>query len=256
MTCLHSRLMHSPNVCCLRHSVDMETTVKVEQPSAFKYFWQKGHRAFHGDGQHRDPHTSLKPASWGLALQPRPLAPNPLLKSSTNLCVSPSLSTKNARPSTLPSLRPDIGLQHSWLRHMALRLSPWSPGQEIGVPAQCQHSSLAGVLLEGFPVAFSCQHGTITAAQQSLAVTGGRSARGEAPIWLCCGGATFELSAPREANYYALCWESKSQRDCKGGMLPSGAFVFFFSRGHCFLSIWLSEVVLHFDHTRAILPLN
>lgn len=77
----------------------------------------------HSDGrlpQHRDPHTSPHAANWGLALQPRLLAPNPFSKSSTNLG-SPSLSPEYW-PYTHP-LRPHLGLQHSLLHHMVLKLS-------------------------------------------------------------------------------------------------------------------------------------
>jgi len=74
-------------------------------PSAFD---RKEYRALHSDGrplQPRGPHTSPQPSNWGLALQPRLLAPNPLPNSSANLSASLSRSC-NHRTSMPPPHTP------------------------------------------------------------------------------------------------------------------------------------------------------
>lgn len=130
--------------------------VKVEPdpppiPRHSQHVWQRGCRALHSDErplQCRSPHTSPQPANWGLALQLRPLAPD----------TAPSPVPHHCLPSTVPPSppsKPNVGLQHSSLRHMvpqALLVLPQA--REIRVPAQCQHSSMTGVLLQGFPVSF------------------------------------------------------------------------------------------------------
>lgn len=52
-----------------------------------------------------------------------------------------------------------------------------APGWEDRAAARCQHSSLTGVLLVGFPVVFHVSTPTITVARQSPAVTGGHKAK-------------------------------------------------------------------------------
>lgn len=111
-------------------------------------------RALHSDGrplQPRGPHTSPQPANWGLALQPRLLALSPLHhtslvpKSFTNLGGSP---LHLPPPTPASSIPPRVTCPSSQARPDA------APGRKIRVPARCQHSSLTGVLLEGFPVGF------------------------------------------------------------------------------------------------------
>lgn len=101
-----SEPLHQWASCCV-----LLPSVKAEHPSLLKCVWQKGRRALHSDGrppQHRGPHTSPQPANWGLAPQPRLLAPNPLPKSSPNLGGSPPLSSNPLSPSSdcRPSISP------------------------------------------------------------------------------------------------------------------------------------------------------
>lgn len=159
--------------------------------------WQKGNRALHSDGrplQRWGPHTSSQPASWGLALQPWLLPPNtphpsPRKKSSANLGGSLPLSS-NHQPSISP-LQTNISLQHSSLHHMALELGRCCPRLRDLSTSEVPTFQADGRFVGGISCGLSCQRGTITAAQQSLAVTGGYRARGVPPIiplWL--GGAT------------------------------------------------------------------
>ena len=178
---------------------------RQKHPSLLKCVWQKGCRALHGDRwplKHRGPHTSPQPANWGLALQPRLLAPNPLPKSSANLGGSPPLSSNHWPVPLPPSLRPSVGLQHSSVRHMALELRRCCPGPRDSSTSAVPTFQPGGCFVGGISCGLSCQRGTITAAQQSLAVTGGHSARGcpthhLALVWKC----HFELNA----HYKAIC---------------------------------------------------
>lgn len=146
--------------------------VEAQRPTLLlASLWQREHRALHSDWrplQHRGPHTS-HPANWGLALQPQLLAPNlPNPKSSTNLAVYPPLSSNQWHHASL--LWPTVGLQHSLQHHMALELSRFCPRRGIQVPALVPTFQLFVV---GISCGFLCQRGTITAVQQSVAVTDG-----------------------------------------------------------------------------------
>ncbi|KAI9516515.1 hypothetical protein NQZ68_016017 [Dissostichus eleginoides] len=103
-------------------------------PSAFD---RKEYRALHSDGrplQPRGPHTSPQPSNWGLALQPRLLAPNPLPNSSANLSASLSRScnhrTSNPPPHSDPMSASSIPGCVTWFASSAGA----APGREIRVP--------------------------------------------------------------------------------------------------------------------------
>lgn len=123
------------------------------------------------------------------------LAPNPLPKCSANLHGSPPLSYNH---------RPNIGLQHSSLCHMALELSLCCPATKDSSTSVVPTFQPGGRFVGGISCGLSCQRGTITAAKQSPAVTGGHRARSVAPIICLAQGCHFKLPAHWEANYICV----------------------------------------------------
>lgn len=192
-------------------------TVKVDYPSRLKCVWQKRPRALHSDGwppQHRRPHTSLQPASCGLTLQPRLLAPNPLSKSSANFCGfrTAVLQTLTLRLPFLTRRRPPafLAASHGPRAQLGLR-DPSTSAVPTFQPG--------GRFVGGISCELSCQRGTITAAHQSLAVTVGHRASGvEVPLWTECslGGHACIFFFTELIKDVKL----DEQREQKGGILP------------------------------------
>lgn len=210
-------------------------SLEAEHPWFFKYVWQKGHRALHGDGrppQHRGPHTSLQPANWGLALPPKP--PNPPVTSA---------DPHHYPTTTAPPSRPSISLQHSSPRHMALKLGWCWPRPRDWSTSAVQTFLPGGRFCWGdFLWAFMpawynyCRY--ITTGCDRWTRVGGHL------LWL--QGITPSL-CPCDFGY-------SSESNKWWGPEASGTL--YFPEGHFLLSVWLSEVVLPSDHTRAVLALN
>lgn len=154
------------------------------------------------------------PASCGLTLQPRLLAPNPLSKSSANFCGFPTavLQTLTLRLPFLTRRRPPafLAASHGPRAQLGLR-DPSTSAVPTFQPG--------GRFVGGISCELSCQRGTITAAHQSLAVTVGHRASGvEVPLWTECslGGHACIFFFTELIKDVKL----DEQREQKGGILP------------------------------------